>query len=372
MELTYPTSFAVDARKIKKLGSIDDVSWYSDPVSSGPYRLDSWTSSGIIVLAPNKYYASPRPAVRKVVISLGQLPDSGIYQYVSHNLDAVGIPFDPDLVHRPGIHQTRMLAIDGVYMNMRAKPFSDKTVREALTLALDRRAAVRATMGSSVAPFEGYVPSGEAGFDVALRPLPYNPALARRLLKQAGYATGKAFPQMTLYYGDDPAVPQIGKLAKAIVRDWHRNLGITVGSQPLTLNTLLARAQSNSLPLYVLGWSADYPDPHDWLSLQWESTALNNNVHYHSARFDALAQTADATWSYANRMRYYNECQQLLVNDAAWIPMYIPYRLVYVSPTVSNLAVTGYGLIPSGGSWARVQVHLQAPRQRGASRADVT
>jgi peptide/nickel transport system substrate-binding protein/oligopeptide transport system substrate-binding protein len=129
--------------------------------------------------------------------------------------------------------------------------------------------------------------------------------------------------------------------------------------------------QSNKLPLYLSGWSADYPDPHDWLSLQWETGALDNNVHYSNPHFDELAQTADVTWNYTARMRLYNQAQQTLVDDAAWIPLYIPHRVVYMRSTVQNLSVTGYGIIPRSGSWAQVQVkssssapqhHLKAAR----------
>jgi ABC-type oligopeptide transport system substrate-binding subunit len=88
--------------------------------------------------------------------------------------------------------------------------------------------------------------------------------------------------------------------------------------------------------------------------LQWESGALNNNVHYQNPAFDRLVQAADVTQKAQARMAKYNQAQQVLVDDAAWMPLYIPHRLVYVRPSVNNISVTGFGVMPRSGSWANV------------------
>jgi ABC-type oligopeptide transport system substrate-binding subunit len=116
--------------------------------------------------------------------------------------------------------------------------------------------------------------------------------------------------------------------------------------------------------LYLFGWSADYPDPHDWLSLQWKSDALNNNVHYRSKVFDRLVSNGDVTWNVAKRMRFYNAAQRQLVKDAAWIPLFIPHRLVYIRPGVDNLVVTGYGVMPRSGGWSAVRITTVSTSRR--------
>lgn len=365
MELTYPTSYALDSKRLSKLEPVDNFSWYAHPIGSGPYRLKSWTPNSKMVLVPNAHFASPRPSISQVTISLAPLPAVDLYQYVTRNLDVVGLPSsNRSLVHLAGVRETNSLAIDALYMNLRQKPFGNVKVRRALAMALSRRALVSKAMGASVTPFHGFVPFGEAGYDGQLKALPYSVSQARMALKAAGYSGGKGFPATTLYYTEDPANPGLGKLAQSIAKTWHRNLNINVDTVALTLNTLLAKVQSNSLPLYLAGWIADYPDPHDWLSAQWSTGALNNNVQYHNKRFDTLVQTADVTWDDSQRMRLYHAAQQILVSDAACIPLYIPHRLAYVRPEVMNIAVTGYGIMPRGGSWADVQIRVPPPKLR--------
>ncbi len=363
MELAYPTSFALDEKRIGSNGAAS-TSWYANPVGSGPYRLKSWSGGSRMDLVVNKHYFGPKPAVSHVTISLASLPASDVYSYIAHNYDVVALQtYDPTMLLEPGVRETSTLAIDGVYMNMRRKPFDDRNVRRALIQSLNRVALVRSAMKGSATPFQGYVPSGQPGYDPHLKPLPYNIKEATSELKAAGFEKGKSFPSTTLYYPDDPSV---ALLAQSIAAAWHKNLKIKVNTAALTLNTLFAKVQSNSLSLYLFGWSADYPDPHDWLTLQWESGALNNNVHYQNPQFDRLVQAADVSQRPAVRSAKYNQAQQVLVSDAAWMPLFIPHRLVYVRPTVNNLSVTGYAVMPRSGSWGSVGFRqAQSPTRRG-------
>lgn len=371
MELTYPTSFALDEHSIRKLGSPDTTAWYANPIGTGPYRLKSWVPNSTMILTRNPYFAGTRPQVKTIVITLAPLSGTGtdLYRYVTHTTDVVSLPaYDSSLRDRPGIHESKMLSIAGVYMSYAVKPFDDPRVRLALTRALNRPTLLTGTMSKIVTPFAGYVPPGEAGYDRKLRVLGYDPVVARRELATAGYPAGKNFPSITLYYGSDPNDPVVARLiqhlAQRIARDWTKTLRISVNTHGLTLNTLYAKAESNTLAVYLSGWSADYPDAHDWLSAQWRTKSLNNNVGFSDTAFDRVVETADVTWSESQRAALYDRAQQMLVNDVAWIPLYIPHRLVYIRPTVNNLRLTGYGLIPRSGSWAQVQVSAVSAKKQ--------
>jgi oligopeptide transport system substrate-binding protein len=355
MELTYPTSYALDEKAIRKLGQMDNTTWYTSPIGSGPYRLKSWVPNGKIVLVPNKYFPGTAPPVKQVVITVGSLPGTGadLYKFVRQNVDVANLNYDSTLVGLTGIRETKSLIIDGIYMNVKSTPFGDKRVRRALTMALDRNALVSATMGHTVTPFSGYVPAGEAGYDPNLKVLSFDASKARLELKAAGFPNGKGFPSTTLYYA---ASPGLARLVEAVARQWRTALHIKVDTKGLEPSVLLTKQAQNSLPLYLSGWTADYPDPHDWLSLQWKSDAINNNMHYSNKKFDWYVATADVTWNRGRQLQLYNAAQESLVQDAAWLPLFIPHRLTYIRPSVNNLSLTGYGVIPRSGSWAQVAV----------------
>jgi ABC-type oligopeptide transport system substrate-binding subunit len=363
MELTYPTSFALDKKAVTKLGSPLNTSWYLKPITSGPFRLKSLVANDKMVLVPNKYYAGAKSSITQVSISLSPLPVTDLYSYISHNLDIVSLrAYDASLLHQPGVHATKALSIDGLYMDFSAKPFNNRSVRLALAMALPRQKLTQDAMGKTITPFFGYVPPGQNGYDPGLKSPAYDPKGARAQLKKAGYSSTKTFPSITLSYVANPA---LDRLVAGIVQAWHTNLKITVATQALTDSTLFTRVQSGSLPLYLYGWSADYPDPHDWLSLQWKTGAPNNNTHYHNKRFDDLVSSADVTWHAGKRLQLYNSAQSVLVHDLAWLPLYIPHRIAYVRPGVTNVTVTGYGIIPQAGSWSMVKVRSSLPGSRG-------
>jgi ABC-type oligopeptide transport system substrate-binding subunit len=355
MELTFPASFALDQKRIMKLGPAVNTRWYAKPISSGPYRLKSLVPNDKIVLVANKHYVGPKPDIRQVEISLAPLPATDLYAYVAHNLDIASLPaYDSSLLHQSGVHSTDALSIDGLYMDLKAKPFNNASVRKALAMALDRNGTTQKALGKTVTPFYGFVPANEPGYDSTVKGPAYSPRAARAMLKSAGYKSGKSFPEISLSYVRDPALT---RLVNWIASSWTKNLGISVNTNALESSAFFTDVQTGSLPLYFYGWSADYPDPHDWLSLLWRSSAVNNNVHYHNAQFDKLVASADVTWRVQRRMALYDQAQKLLAQDSAWIPLYIPHRVVYVRPGITHINVTGFGIIPEAGTWSRVQLH---------------
>jgi peptide/nickel transport system substrate-binding protein/oligopeptide transport system substrate-binding protein len=84
----------------------------------------------------------------------------------------------------------------------------------------------------------------------------------------------------------------------------------------------------NTLGMWAIGWLADYPDPQDWISLQFMKNAYDN-ISYVPAKItdsgtqvdlDGLMNTADQAQDPTTRLQEYNQAEQLIVNQVAWIP----------------------------------------------------
>ena len=78
------------------------------------------------------------------------------------------------------------------------------------------------------------------------------------------------------------------------------------------------------------GWVADYPDPQDWTTLQFDKGVPNNNINYgQNTSSDAATQqqvqqqleAADINPDQTARLQAYMQAEQQLVNDVAWLPM---------------------------------------------------
>ena len=167
------------------------------PVGTGPFRFVRWDRGRDIVLERNPgYWGRGLPKLDRLVFAF--LP-------ARRQVDALLSGRVDLLTSLPG---TRTLEVQRstqafvikrptfytVAANFDASrpPLSDERVREALNLAVDRQALVRYDLLGNGVPIATLSLPGEPGHDAALRPYPYDPARARRLLAEAGYPEGFA------------------------------------------------------------------------------------------------------------------------------------------------------------------------------------
>ena len=88
------------------------------------------------------------------------------------------------------------------------------------------------------------------------------------------------------------------------------------------------------------GWSADYPDPENFLGKLFASTSPLNYTGYKNAEVDALLNQARTETDTARRYALYNQAEQKFVDDAAIIPTFWPVDHLLVKPCVKNYPVT--------------------------------
>jgi oligopeptide transport system substrate-binding protein len=95
--------------------------------------------------------------------------------------------------------------------------------------------------------------------------------------------------------------------------------------------------------VFVASWYADYADAQNWLSLQFGQGAINNTGSVDVPTADTLMSEADQELDPNQRTALYNEAEQLLVMNVAWIP--IGQGLAFYDLRSS---VTGFGLTTLG------------------------
>jgi peptide/nickel transport system substrate-binding protein len=111
------------------------------------------------------------------------------------------------------------------YQHYSKNPFNDIRVREALSIAIDRKAIVNRIYAGAGGPLSSFFSGpGTIGYVRDLPPDPLNPARAKQLLKEAGYPNG--FPVRILTYSFDGDFPDLPTLSQAVL-GFLQELGIT-------------------------------------------------------------------------------------------------------------------------------------------------
>ena len=163
------------------------------PVGTGPYRFVEWVRGQRVVLAADPSYWGGKPAVEGVTFRFVPEPGTRLAGLKSGQFDMITALLPEYAKQVPQMAHVGGPEVGLMVLNTRpgAGITEDVRVRRALTLAIDR-----ASMAKDL--FEGYaepaadqiVGRGWTGYDPALKPTPYDPAEAGRLIKAAG-AAGK-------------------------------------------------------------------------------------------------------------------------------------------------------------------------------------
>jgi ABC-type oligopeptide transport system substrate-binding subunit len=142
------------------------------------------------------------------------------------------------------------------------------------------------------------------------------------------------------------------KVVEFIVQQWKTNLGLDVTAEPMELQTFSQRMTdtyndpTKGLQMYYSVWGADYPDAQNWLSQQLRTDVGNNNGHFSNPDFDKLVDQADVeVKDVTNRLKLYNQAEQIAVTEVGWLPLFSPNANAMVKPYVTGLVFTGQGII---------------------------
>jgi len=92
--------------------------------------------------------------------------------------------------------------------------------------------------------------------------------------------------------------------------------------------------------MFTQGWGADYPDPQNFLDILFHSGTKDNIGEYSNAEVDALLEKAGVEQDPSTRINLYQQAEQIIVNDAACLPIFFDVSYTLVKPYVKDLPLT--------------------------------
>lgn len=324
-KLVYPTSVAVKKDAIDKAGE----KWATEAatiVGAGPFKLTTWDHDRKLVLTRFDDYFEGKAALSRIERPIIKDENTRMSLYEAGELDRVDVPsgqierVQSDAKLKKQLIQYPTLSIYYLAMNQAKAPFDKPEVRQAFNYAVEKAALTDIALKGLLAPADGIVPPGMPGFNKELKPLKYDAAKAKQLLAQAGYPNGQGFPDVKIVTRQGAGT--LKKVSEALTGIFKQSLGIDLKVEEMEFGAFLAEVQrGNAPPSYVLSWGADYPDPQNFLDILFHTGSRNNRTNYHNAEVDALLDQANVERDFDKRMKLYNQSEQLIINDTAWVPL---------------------------------------------------
>src|SRR6266516_825816 len=375
--LTYPCSFVVEKHLIDsyKTAFTDHL---TEGGSSGPFKIAQYTHGKEIDFTPNTDYYGPHPQLHKVVFPFYQQSDNAYHDYQIGHVDTTGVPVSTFVTDkkRSDFHQIPQLWINYYTMNYLVKPFDNIHIRQAFALAINKTTIANNIWKGTVVPTNHIVPEGMPGYNPDLsgpdgtQSLKGNPEQAKTLLQmRLKEETIATLPPIKLTYATSTSVAYFDQEVTTMIKMWHDVLGVTVTADPIDYNSLLtqvtlATGNASGLQFWGLTWVAEYPDPQDWLTRQFDSGVPNNNMNYGQNTSSNVAkqqmqqqqlEKADSNSSEDVRIQTYQQAEQQLVNDVAWMPMEQVTSNFLRKTTVIGIVDNAQGIIPPN-DWANVYI----------------
>ena len=295
------------------------------PVGTGPFKFVSWDRGQRVVLEKNPSYWRYPVKVDRVIYRSVTEDQARLTELLTGGLDLiVGTPpdFVAQLENHPKVTLQKQVGAHVWYLgfNNTKKPFDDKRVRQALNYAVNKDAIVRDVLKGTGSISKGPVLPGTWGDEGGLKPFPYDPERAKKLLAEAGLPSGFS---TTLWVPESGSGMQSPVAMSTIIQSNLKAVGVNVTLQTMEWGTFLAKLRTKEQDMFALSWMAGSEDPDLVMypllhSSQWTPVGPNRAL-YKNTRFDEVLAQARLVTDQAKRAELYREAQRLLHDDPPWI-----------------------------------------------------
>jgi len=312
------------------------------PVGSGPYRFARWAPGTSIELVADTMYRAGRPTFDRILFTITRDPAVAVTRLLAHETDFLDRIADADVPRVRAHGELRLVRWPSeetvaLLFNLRdpghpSRPhpvLGDVRVRQAISLAIDRRALVRGVLGETARVSEGPLPAVLLD-TVFLPPAPADCTGAGRTLDAAGWARDARTG--VRHRGGQPLTVRLlvptssaERQAVAVVLQAQlRCAGIDVEIDQTELNTSIDDLVRGTFDATLLDLTWD-PSPASARQIWAGPSAApdgSNFSRYANPEFDALLDSANGARDETRARALYRRALSILVKDAPAVWLY--------------------------------------------------
>jgi dipeptide transport system substrate-binding protein len=297
------------------------------PIGTGPFEFVSYQKDATIRYRAFDRYWNGRPKIDNLIYSITRDATARYAKLKTGECQVMAFPKpadldamrkDRDLV----VQRKEGLNVGYIAFNVEKKPFDSKLVRQALNYATNKEAILKAVYEGNGQVAKNPIPPILWGYNDAVQDYAYDPAKAKALLAQAGYANGF---EIDLWYlpVTRPYNPDGKRMAELIQADWAK-VGVRANLVTYEWAEYRKRSKTGEQAVMMFGWSGDNGDPDNFFVplLGCEAVKGGGNVsRWCNKPFEDLIIKAAQTPQQADRAKLYEQAQVIVHDEAPWIPI---------------------------------------------------
>ena len=308
----------------KALEEFGDQGIITNPVGTGPYIYEQWTTGDRLVLKTNENYWRSGPGIEKLTImpvlengariAMLQTGEADfIYPMPTEQVSMVSSNSDIEII------ESMSTIARFTFINTSKDIFSDVRVRKAMNHAIDKEAYANIVRGGYSTALTSHVPES-INYHSAQTPYEYNPEKARELLADAGYPEG--FKTHIWAPNDTENMRGMEFISQQLAQ-----IGIEAEVIPMeegTLSNSIYSAQTpeeSTVNMWYVSWSAfDFDGATRSLFHSTNIPPAAPNVSYYmNPLADDLIDRGATEVNSQERAKIYGDLQEIIWEDAPWI-----------------------------------------------------
>ncbi len=336
---------------------VENTNFREHPIGTGPFHFQYWKEGVKLVFRKNPNYFEKQngeqlPFLDAVAITLIKDKQVAFLEFLKGNLDfisGIDASYKDEVLYRDGTlnkkYKGKIILNTQPYLNTEYLGFLMEDalplkIRQAINYGFDRVKMLKYLRNNIGTPaLQGFVPKGLPSFSENLKGYNYNPEKAKQLITESNFdlnteiilSTTSSYLDLCEYI--QHALAEIGVKVRVEV------------SPPSTHRQMVA---TSKLTFFRGSWIADYADAENYLALFYSKNFCPdgpNYTHFTNTEFDNLYEKASQETNDSMRYELYIEMDELIIQEAAIVPLYYDRVLRFTQPNISGFNSNAMNLL---------------------------
>jgi len=312
--------YAQQLTKISAQQSIDTM-----PIGTGPFKLKEYRVGSLIRFYRHDSYWQAPAQMEQLVFDITSSNTGRLTKLLAKECDVSSYPIAHEKITEHNdliLESITALNVGYFAFNTTKAPFDNVLVRQAIAYAINKEVLLDTIYQGHAELANSILPNSSWAHDTKIKAQEFNLSKAQNLLTQAGYPEGFTMDLWAMPV-QRPYNPNAINMAKLLQADLKK-INVKVNIVSYEWNTFLHRLSLGEHQAFLLGWSADHPDPDNFFTPMLSCSASytgSNRTFWCNEHYDDLIQKALKTNNINKRKQYYSQAMAIISTEVPLIPI---------------------------------------------------